>query len=111
MPGVLIEIEGESFRCVCGVGSYLIHSPRGSSDPPRRLFHRERRTEHDGYGRKERTTGRETRVRSGNRCLVQNAALIQTDRVDADFSRDDERAIHGIFLTDIMCYDTITITE
>lgn len=63
-PGVLIEIEGESSRCVCGVGSYLIHSPRVLPTPRGDYFTANGRVEHGGYrGAREgegagvRTTG------------------------------------------------------
>lgn len=58
------------------VGLYLIHSPRSSSDPSWRLFHRGRGIEHDSYGeevgRVEENTPRNAihAPPRGNRCPV-----------------------------------------
>jgi len=119
-PGVLIEIEGESFRCVCGVGSYLIHSPRVLPTPRGDYFTANGRVEHGGY--RERGKGRELEkgqrqrhtLHSGNRCLVQNIA-IQTDRIDARryrlASRRGTRPMAFFWRPCVMCYSAMTTAQ
>lgn len=99
-PGVLIEIEGESFQCVCGVGSYLIHSPRVLPTPRGDYFTANGRVEHGGY--RERGKGRELwRKDNGDgtrfapeidvSSRTSRSKQIVSMRVDTDSPRGEER--------------------
>lgn len=89
-PGVLIEIEGESFRCMRGVGSYLIHSPWVLPTPRGDYF-----TANGGSnsmvveGKREQRDARHTSAPEID-VSFETAACIDPNRscIDADLSRD-----------------------
>lgn len=111
--GVLIEIEGESFRCVRGVGSYLIHSPWVLPTPRGDYF-----TANGGggglnsvvmEGKREQRDARDTRpLRKSMSRSERPLALIQIDRINAGLSRDDKRDPWYIFNRH---YNVVTIIE
>lgn len=119
-PGVLIEIEGESFRCVCGVGSYLIHSPWVLPTPRGDYSTANGGTRGSNTvvmeGRREQRDARHTRPLWKSMSRPEddpNRSCIGVACRYSVVSRRRTRFVTSFFffLTDITCYDIVTITE